>query len=112
MKLIVAIIQPDRLDYIASALRRADIPGLTVTQARGFGDENLANDWNMVGDLTQKLKVEIVIADNILEETLAVIQATIRSSSASDHGFIYVSDVLKTIHISPNEIISNEDINK
>ncbi len=102
MKLIVAIIQPSKLDYLTAALRRAGVRGVTVTQARGFGDENANYDWNLSGDLTQKLKVETVVSDEICDEIVMVIQATIAKGN-KEHAFLYVVDVVKTVHFFTGE---------
>ncbi|MBX9721381.1 MAG: hypothetical protein K2X81_08310 [Candidatus Obscuribacterales bacterium] len=109
MKLIVAIIQPEKLDYLTAALRRAGVRGVTVTQARGFGDENAAYDWNLRGDLTSKLKVETVVSDEVCDEIVMVIQSTVAKGSR-EHAFLYVIDVVKTVHFFTGETEVEDNI--
>lgn len=96
MKLVIVIVQPDKLDYITSALRRAGVSGATVTEVKGFGEENAMSDWDMSGELIEKMKIEIVLSDERAEEIIALIQKTIGSGKAGA-GFIYVQEVLNCI---------------
>jgi len=93
MKLIVVIIQPSKLDYVTSALRRAGISGATVTEARGFGEENAVSDWDLSGELTDKIKIEIVLADESCDKIVKLVEKTIGSGKPGA-GFIYVQEVL------------------
>lgn len=93
MKLIVAIIQPAKVDYVTSAIRRAGLPGATVTEAKGFGAENVVSDWDLSGELTDKAKVEIVLSDDRCDEIVSLIEKTVGMSKAGS-GFIYVQDVI------------------
>jgi len=105
MKLVVAIIQPKRLDYLCSALRRAGIPGITVTPAKGFGQEYAVSDWDLSGELSGKTRVELVISDAECAEIVKLIQKTVSTGKAGD-GLIYVQDVQSAIRISSGEPVS------
>jgi nitrogen regulatory protein P-II 1 len=93
MKLIVIIIQPNKLDYVTSALRRAGIAGATVTSARGFGEENVVSDWDLSGELTEKVKLEVVLGNERCDEIVSLVEKTIGSGKPGA-GFIYVQEVL------------------
>jgi nitrogen regulatory protein PII len=93
VKLIVAIIQPNKVDYVTSAIRRAGITGATVTTVKGFGEENAVSDWDLSGELTEKAKVEIVLGDDRCDEIVTIIEKTIATGRPGS-GFIYVQDVL------------------
>ncbi len=102
MKLIVAIIQPRRLDHLSSALRKSGIPGITVTQARGFGKETADSDWDLSGELSTKVRVELVVSDDRCDEIVRIIQRTVSTGKAGD-GLIYVQEVLYSMRISTGE---------
>lgn len=102
MKLVVAIIQPKRLDQLASALRRAGIAGITVTQAKGFGREHFDSDWDFSGDLSNKTRVEMVVSDEACENIVDIIQKTVSTRRAGD-GLIYVQPVEMTMRISTGD---------
>jgi nitrogen regulatory protein PII len=93
MKLIVVIIQPNKLEYVTSALRRAGVSGATVTAAKGFGEENVVSDWDLSGELTEKVKLELVLKDESCDEIVSLIETTIGSGKPGA-GFIYVQEVL------------------
>lgn len=99
MKLIVAIINPQRLDYLTAALRRAKAPGCTVTPAKGFGKENAGIDWDLSGELTEKVRVEMVIEDAAADQIVRVIQKAVSTGKAGD-GIIFVQDVLQSVRLS------------
>ncbi len=98
MKLIVAIINPQRLGFVSSALRRAKVPGVTVTSAKGFGKDNREIDWDMSGDMTDKIRIEVVIDDDACQQIVAAIQKS-ASTGRSGDGIIYVQDVNSSIRI-------------
>lgn len=93
MKLIVAVIQLEYLDSVTSALRRAGISGATVTSAKGFGRENAKSDWDLSGELTPKVRVEVVLSDESCGEIVDLISKTIGIGKVGA-GFIYVQEVL------------------
>ena len=93
MKVVIAIVRPNKLDYVTSALRRGGISGATVTQAKGFGEETAVSDWDMSGELTEKVKIEIVLDDDDCDRVVELIKKTIGTGKAGA-GFIYVQDVV------------------
>ena len=72
MKKIEAIIKPFKLDEVKDALQEAGVDGITVTEAKGFGRQKghteLYRGAEYVVDFLPKLKIDIIIADNLLEQ--------------------------------------------
>ncbi len=103
MKVVIAIVRPNKLEYVTSALRRGGVKGATVTQAKGFGAETAVSDWDMSGELTEKVKIEVVLEDEDCDKVVDLIQKTIGTGKAGA-GFIYVQDVAaKYSHWKLNE---------
>ena len=78
MKLIVAIIKPFKLDEVREALADVGVNGLTVTEVKGFGRQKghteLYRGAEYVVDFLPKLKIEAVVADDILEQAIEAIR--------------------------------------
>ena len=76
MKLIVAIIKPFKLDEVREALADVGVNGLTVTEVKGFGRQKghteLYRGAEYVVDFLPKLKIEAVVADDILEQAIRI----------------------------------------
>lgn len=80
------------LDRLASALRKADVPGITVVQAKGFGREHRQADLEMVGFLSERIKVEIIVDDSQADEIVDLVQNTVRTGNVGD-GIVYVANL-------------------
>lgn len=102
MKLITAVIQPRMLERLASALRKARVPGLTVVEAKGFGRETFLSDWDQTGYLTTKTKVELAVNDDQVESLVELIQKTVTTGKSGD-GIIFVTDILSSVRIGSGE---------
>jgi nitrogen regulatory protein P-II 2 len=102
MKLITAVIQPRMLERLASALRKAKVPGITVVEAKGFGRETFLSDWDRAGYLTPKTKVELAVNDDQVEEIVQLIQRTVTTGKSGD-GIIFVSELLASVRIGSGE---------
>ena len=78
MKKIEAIIKPFKLDEVKDALQEAGVDGITVTEAKGFGRQKghteLYRGAEYVVDFLPKLKIDIIIADNLLEQAIEAIK--------------------------------------
>lgn len=98
MKLITAIIQPDIFDKVCTALMKAQVGGLTVSDVRGYGQEDLESDWDLSGYLTAKLRLDIALADDRCEEVVALIKRTAETGNVGD-GVIFVSALEEFIRI-------------
>ncbi|MDR0735694.1 MAG: P-II family nitrogen regulator [Zoogloeaceae bacterium] len=107
MKKIEAIIKPFKLDDVREALSEIGVTGLTVSEVKGFGRQKghteLYRGAEYVVDFLPKLKIEIVITDELLEVTLDAIVKTARTNKIGD-GKIFVLPVEQVVRIRTGEI--------
>ncbi|WP_417520005.1 P-II family nitrogen regulator [Minwuia sp.] len=106
MKKIEAIIKPFKLDEVKEALHEVGLQGITVTEAKGFGRQKghteLYRGAEYVVDFLPKVKVEVVLDDNMVERALEAIQQAARTGRIGD-GKIFVSTVDEVIRIRTGE---------
>ena len=106
MKKIEAIIKPFKLDEVKEALQEIGIQGLTVMEAKGFGRQKghteLYRGAEYVVDFLPKVKVEIVISDDMLDKALSTIQDAAKTGRIGD-GKIFISNVEDAIRIRTGE---------
>jgi nitrogen regulatory protein P-II 1 len=106
MKKIEAIIKPFKLDEVREALSEIGVTGLTVTEVKGFGRQKghteLYRGAEYVVDFLPKMKMELVVADDMVETTLDTIIKAARTGKIGD-GKIFVSDVQQVIRIRTGE---------
>ena len=102
MKKIEAIIQPHKLEEVKEALKGIGIDGMTITEVRGHGRQKghkeIYRGMEYQVDLLPKIKVELVIPSERLDETLTVIVKAARTGKIGD-GKIFVFDVADAIRI-------------
>lgn len=107
MKLIVAIIKPFKLDEVREALADVGVNGLTVTEVKGFGRQKghteLYRGAEYVVDFLPKLKIEAVVADDILEQAIEAIRKASYTGKIGD-GKIFVYEVEQAIRIRTGEM--------
>lgn len=107
MKLIVAIIKPFKLDDVREALADVGVNGLTVTEVKGFGRQKghteLYRGAEYVVDFLPKLKIEAVVADDILEQAIEAIRKAAYTGKIGD-GKIFVYEVEQAIRIRTGEM--------
>ena len=107
MKKIEAIIKPFKLDEVKEALQEAGIQGLSVTEVKGFGRQKghteLYRGAEYVVDFLPKVKIEVVLTDDMVEQAVAAIIAAARTDKIGD-GKIFVSHVEQAIRIRTGEI--------
>ena len=105
MKMIVAIIRPERLQYVKDALRAIDVNGMTVTHVSGRGEQMGLKFTTRVGEFVvdeiEKVKIETVIDDDELDETIAAIRQTADTGHPGD-GRIFVIPVEQSMKIRTN----------
>ena len=110
MKKIEAIIKPFKLDDVREALSDIGITGMTVTEVRGFGRQKghteLYRGAEYMVDFLRKVKMEIVVPDDLLEQCLDAIVDTAQTGKIGD-GKIFVYEVERVIRIRTGE--ENED---
>jgi nitrogen regulatory protein P-II 1 len=106
MKKIEAIIKPFKLDEVKEALQEVGLQGITVNEAKGFGRQKghteLYRGAEYVVDFLPKVKIEIVLADELLDKAVEAIQNAARTGRIGD-GKIFVSDVQQAIRIRTGE---------
>ncbi|MEX2353911.1 MAG: P-II family nitrogen regulator [Gammaproteobacteria bacterium] len=106
MKFITAIIKPFKLDEVREALSEIGVQGLTVTEVKGFGRQKghteLYRGAEYVVDFLPKVKVEIAISDNMVEQVVEAISRTANSNKIGD-GKIFVTDLEQVIRIRTGE---------
>ncbi|HCH49688.1 MAG TPA: nitrogen regulatory protein P-II [Proteus sp.] len=106
MKKIEAIIKPFKLDDVREALAEVGITGMTVTEVKGFGRQKghteLYRGAEYMVDFLPKVKIEIVVSDEIVESCVDTIMATAQTGKIGD-GKIFVFDVSRVIRIRTGE---------
>ena len=107
MKLVVAIVKPFKLDEVREALADIGVNGLTVTEVKGFGRQKghteLYRGAEYVVDFLPKLKIEAVVADDILEQAIEAIRKAAYTGKIGD-GKIFVYEVEQAIRIRTGEM--------
>ena len=106
MKKIEAIVKPFKLDEVREALSGIGVAGLTVTEVKGFGRQKghteLYRGAEYVVDFLPKVKIEIVVADRMLDQAVEAIIASARTGKIGD-GKIFVTTVEKVVRIRTGE---------
>ncbi|MGX9462387.1 nitrogen regulatory protein P-II [Shewanella sp. A14] len=106
MKKVEAIIKPFKLDDVRESLAEIGITGMTVSEVKGFGRQKghteLYRGAEYMVDFLPKVKIELVIQDEILERAIDVIVDTARTGKIGD-GKIFVTDVERVIRIRTGE---------
>jgi nitrogen regulatory protein P-II 1 len=106
MKKIEAIVKPFKLDEVREALSEIGVTGLTVTDVKGFGRQKghteLYRGAEYVVDFLPKVKVEVVVADSLLERAIEAIVRSARTGKIGD-GKIFVTTVEQVIRIRTGE---------
>ena len=106
MKKIEAIIKPFKLDEVKEALQEAGIQGLSVTEVKGFGRQKghteLYRGAEYVVDFLPKVKIEVVLGDEMLDKAVEAIQKAAKTGRIGD-GKIFVSPVEQAIRIRTGE---------
>jgi len=106
MKKVEAIIKPFKLEEVKEALAGIGIQGMTVTEVKGFGRQKghkeLYRGAEYVVEFLPKMKIEIVVADDVLENTIKAIVDAASTGRIGD-GKIFVSPVDEAIRIRTGE---------
>jgi nitrogen regulatory protein P-II 1 len=106
MKKIEAIIKPFKLDEVKEALADVGVLGLTVTEVKGFGRQKghteLYRGAEYVVDFLPKVKIEVVLADEMVAKALEAIERSAKTGRIGD-GKIFVSTVDEVVRIRTGE---------
>lgn len=110
MKKIEAIIKPFKLDDVKEALSEVGIQGITVSEVRGFGRQKghteLYRGAEYVVDFLPKLKVEVVLTDDLVDRAIKAIEQAARTGRIGD-GKIFITNVENVIRIRTGERDAN-----
>ena len=106
MKLIKAIIRPNKVDEVKDALERLNISGMTVTEVRGHGKQKghtaiyRGKEYNV--SLLPKMQIEVVVPDSIADEAIRAIVEAARTGEIGD-GRVFVLPVERSYRIRTGE---------
>ncbi len=106
MKKIEAIIKPFKLDEVKEALQEVGVQGITVTEAKGFGRQKghteLYRGAEYVVDFLPKVKIEVVLSEDLVERAVEAIQKAARTGRIGD-GKIFITSIEEVIRIRTGE---------
>jgi len=106
LKKIEAIIKPFKLDEVKDALSEIGIQGITVSEVKGFGRQKghteLYRGAEYVVDFLPKVKMEVVVADNLVEKVISAIEESAKTGRIGD-GKIFVSSIEEAVRIRTGE---------
>ena len=106
MKKIEAVIKPFKLDDVREVLSEIGVTGMTVTEVKGFGRQKghteLYRGAEYVVDFLPKVKIEIVLADDMVDKAIDAIRRAAQTGRIGD-GKIFVSNIEEAIRIRTGE---------
>jgi nitrogen regulatory protein P-II 1 len=106
VKLVVAIIRPDRLTHVLEELFRANVAGFTISRVQGHGGETerveTYRGTTVKMELSEKIRLDIGVSDHFVEPTVNAIVAGARTGEVGD-GKIFVMPVERVIRIRTAE---------
>ncbi len=107
MKMITAIVKPFKLDDVREALSEIGVQGITVTEVKGFGRQKghteLYRGAEYVVDFLPKVKIEIAVADGLVDQVIEAISKAANTGKIGD-GKIFVSQIEQAIRIRTGEV--------
>ena len=106
MKFVSAIIKPFKLDEVREALSAIGVQGVTVTEVKGFGRQKghteLYRGAEYVVDFLPKVKIEVAISDDLLDQVIEAIEKSANTGKIGD-GKIFVMPVEQVVRIRTGE---------
>jgi nitrogen regulatory protein P-II 2 len=106
MKLVTSIIKPFKLDDVREALSSIGVTGITATEVKGFGRQKghteLYRGAEYVVDFLPKVKIEIAVNDDVVEQAIETITNAAKTGKIGD-GKIFVTNVEQTVRIRTGE---------
>ena len=106
MKKIEAIIKPFKLDEVKDELNKIGVLGLTVSEVKGYGRQKghteLYRGAEYAIDFLPKIKIEIVISDELIDDVIDVIKKKAQTGRIGD-GKIFISNIEETVRIRTGE---------
>tara|TARA_B100000809_G_scaffold124825_1_gene123040 strand:+ start:1624 stop:1962 length:339 start_codon:yes stop_codon:yes gene_type:complete len=102
MKMVTAVIKPFRLDDVRDALSELGVKGMTVTEVKGFGRQKghteLYRGAEYAVDFLPKIKLEIAVDENLLEQVVEMVVTAARTEKIGD-GKIFVTAIEEVVRI-------------
>ena len=106
MKMLMCVVRPNALDAIKEALSRLGIQGITVSEVKGFGRQKghkeIYRGAEYVVDFTPKIKVEVVVRDDLTEQCVDAVCGAARTGQIGD-GKIFMLSVNEVVRIRTGE---------
>ena len=106
MKLVTAIIKPDKVEALRQALTDVDIQGLTIVEAKGYGRQKghteLYRGAEYEVHFLPKSRAEVLVDSSDVEKVITTISEAVKSGKIGD-GKIYVTDVIDVVRIRTGE---------
>jgi nitrogen regulatory protein P-II 2 len=106
MKLVTAIIKPFKLDEVREALSAIGVQGITVTEVKGFGRQKghteLYRGAEYVVDFLPKIKIEVAITSEMLEQVIEAIEKSANTGKIGD-GKVFIFDLEQVVRIRTGE---------
>lgn len=106
MKMITAIIKPFKLDDVRESLHDIGVHGMTVTDVKGYGRQKghteMYRGAEYVVDFLPKLKIEIAVSEDKVEQVIETITETAQTGKIGD-GKIFVTPIEQTVRIRTGE---------
>lgn len=106
MKLVTAVIKPFKLDEVKVAVKSSGVTGMTVSQVRGFGHTGghveIYRGKEYEFDFVDKIRVDIVCTDELVDSLIEGIVAAARTDTVGD-GMAWVTDIEHVVRIRTNE---------
>jgi nitrogen regulatory protein PII len=107
MKLITAIVRPNKVEEVSDALQKLGITGLTVTEVRGHGKQKghtaIYRGKEYTVNLLPKMEVQVVVDDATSDEVIKAIMQSARTGEIGD-GRVFVSSVEQSYRIRTGEL--------
>jgi len=106
VKIVSAIIKPFKLDDVREALSEVGVAGMTVSEVKGFGRQKghtelyRGAEYNV--DFMPKIKIEVAVADGLLDQTIEAITKSANNGKIGD-GKIFVMDIEHVVRIRTGE---------
>ena len=107
MKLIKAIVRPNKVDEVKDALSKLGVAGMTVTEVRGHGKQKghtaIYRGKEYAVSLLPKMEIEVVVADNVADDVVKAVIAAARTGEIGD-GRVFVMPVGQSFRIRTGEL--------